>query len=82
MPFGWTLGATESRQPGLPPPAPPLKAVGTHDRAQASLCLERVRYEADSAGLVAPMFPERVDEERWRDHEGIYRVVFHEPEEE
>ncbi len=40
-------------------------------------------YETDSPApdaLMTPMLPERVDGERWRDHEGIYRVVLYEPE--
>lgn len=45
-------------------------------------------YEADPpappvpGAPVTPIFPERVDDERWRDHEGTYRVVLYEPEDE
>lgn len=50
-----------------------------------SLGVEVRTYEADSPASsdpdipVEPMFPERVDDERWRDHEGIYRVALHAP---
>lgn len=52
------------------------------------LSVEVRTYEGDPPAPPVPgepvmrIFPERMSEEYWRDHEGIYRVVLYEPEDE
>lgn len=69
-----------------------IRAGGVERVAFCACCppvtVEVRKYETDALSIMdpalpmEPKWPERLSDGRWKDHEGVYRAVLHEPENE